>query len=81
MLTPGAAPSGAIGDPTTPHKVLRGLLQPGDQAPAWALAQITSGRAGYQLGPAMLCLSQWIKRRWPSTETVPLIRAVPTALT
>ena len=47
MLAPGAAPPGAVGDPTTPHKVLRGVLQPGDKAPARARAQITPGRAGY----------------------------------
>ena len=58
MLAPGAAPPGAIGDPTTTHKVLGGVLQPGDQAPARDLAQITSGRAGYHLVLAMLCLSQ-----------------------
>ena len=40
---PGTAPPGAIGDPTTPHRVLRGVLQPGDGPPANALAQITSG--------------------------------------
>ena len=32
MLAPGTAPAGAIGDPTTPQKVLRGVLQAGDQA-------------------------------------------------
>ena len=58
MLAPGAAPPGAIEDLTTLHKVLRGVLQPGDQAPARALAKITSGRAGYHLILAMLCLSQ-----------------------
>ena len=62
MLAPGAAPPGAVGDPTTPHKVLRGVLQPGDNPPARTLAQITSGRAGYHLGLAMLCLAQWIQR-------------------
>ena len=67
MLAPGSAPPGAIGDPTTPHKFLRGVIQPGDQAPARVLAQITSGGAEYHLGLAMLCLSQWMKRRWPST--------------
>ena len=44
MPAPGAAPPDAKGDPTTPHKVLRGVLQPGDQAPARTLAQISSGR-------------------------------------
>ena len=29
----------------------------------------------------MLCLTQWIQRRWPSTETVPWIWAIPTAHT
>ena len=62
MLAAGAAPPGAVGDPTTPHKVLRGVLQPEDKATDRALAQITSGRAGYHLGLAMLCLTQWIKR-------------------
>ena len=66
MLAPAAVPPEAIGDPT---KVLRGVLQPGDKAPARALARITSGRAGYHLGLAMLCLSQRIKRCWPSTGT------------
>ena len=81
MLAPGAAPAGAVGDPTTPHKVLRGVLQPGDKPPARALAQITSGRAGYHLGLAMLCLTQWIKPRWPSTGIAPWIWAIPTART
>ena len=27
----------------------------------------------------MLCLTQWIKRRWPSTGTVSWIWAIPTA--
>ena len=71
MLDPGAAPPGAVGDPTTPHKVLRGVLQPGYKPPARALAQITSGRANYHVGLAMLCLAQWIQRRWPSRGTVP----------
>ena len=35
---PGAAPPGTVGDSTTPHKVLRGVLQPEDKAPARALA-------------------------------------------
>ena len=26
VLTPGAAPPGSVGDPTTPHKVLRGVF-------------------------------------------------------
>ena len=46
MLAPGTAPPGAVGDPTTQHRVLRGVLQPGDKPPACALAQITSGKAG-----------------------------------
>ena len=79
MLGPGAAPPRAVGDPTTPHKVLEGVFRPGDRLPAHALAQITSGRAGYHLGLAMLSLTQWIKRRWPSTGTVPWISAIPTA--
>ena len=81
MLAPGAAPPGAVADPTAPHRVLRGFLQPGDKPPARALAQITSGQAGYHLGPAMLCLAQWIQRRWPSTGTVSWIWAIPTAHT
>ena len=71
MLAPGVAPPGAVGDPTTPHRVLRGALQAGDKPPARALAKITSGRAGYHLRLAMLCLAQWIQRRWPSIGTVP----------
>ena len=55
MLAPGAAPPGAVGDPGTQHRVLRNVLQPGDKPPARALAQITSGKAGYHLGLAMLC--------------------------
>ena len=54
MLAPGTTPPGAVGDPTTPHRVLRGVLQPGDKPLARALAQITSGQAGYHLGRAML---------------------------
>ena len=73
MLAPEAAPQGAKEDPTTLHKVVGGVLQPGDQAAARGLAQITPGRAGYHLGLVMPCLSQWIKRRWPSTGTVPWI--------
>ena len=75
MLAPGAAPPGAIGDPCHLHRV-RGVLQPGDKPPARALAQITSGQAGYHLGLAMLCVAKWIQRRWPSTGTVPLIWAI-----
>ena len=52
-----------------------------DEPPARARAQITSGREGYHLGLAMLCLAQWIQRRWPSTGTVPWIWAIPTANT
>ena len=78
---PGAAPPGAVGDPTTTHRVLRGVLQLGDKPPARALAQITSAKAGYHLGLAMLCLTQWIQRRWPSGGTVPWIWAIPTAHT
>ena len=76
MLTPGAAPPGAVGDPATPHKVLRGVLQPEDKPPARAPAQITSGRAGYHLGLANLSLTQW-----PSMGTVGWIWAIPTAHT
>ena len=81
MLAPGATPPGAVADPTTQHRVLRGVLQPGDKPRARALAQITSGKAGYHLGLAMLCLTHWIKRRWPPTATVPWIWAIPTAHT
>ena len=81
MLAPGTAPPGAVGDPTTPHRVLSGVLQPGDKPPARALAQITSVKAGYHLGLAMLCLTQWIQRRWPLMGTVPWIWAIPTAHT
>ena len=73
MLAPGAAPPGAVGDPTTQHRVLRGVLQPGDNPPARALAQISSGKAGYHLGLAMLCLTHCIQRRWPPMGTVPWI--------
>ena len=81
MLAPGTAPAGAVGDPTTQHRVLRGVLQPGDRPPAPALAQFTSGKAGYHLGLTMLCLTHWIQRRWPPTGTVPWIWAIPTAHT
>ena len=81
MLAPGTAPPGAAGDPTTQHRVLRGVLQPGDKPPARALAQITSGKAGYHLGLAMLCQTHWIQRRWPPTGTLPWIWAIPTAHT
>ena len=77
MLAPGTAPPGAVGDPTTQHRVPRGVLQPGDTPPARALAQITSGKAGYHLVLAMLCLTHWIQRRWPPTGTVPWIWAIP----
>ena len=81
MLPPGVAPPGVVGDPTTPHKVLRGVLQPGDRAPAQALAQAPSGRAGYHLQLAMLCLTHWIKHRSLSMGTLPWIWAIPTAHT
>ena len=81
MLASGAAPPGAVGDPITPHKVLRGVLEPGVKPPARALALITSEWAAYHLGLAMLCLAQWIQRRWPSTGTVPWIWDIPTAHT
>ena len=60
MLAPGTAPPGTVGDPTTQQTVLRGVLQPGDKHPAHTLAQIASGKAGYHLGLAMLCLTHWI---------------------
>ena len=78
---PRGSPPGAVGDPITPHRVLRGVLQPVDRPPARALAQITSGRAGYHLGLAMLCLAEWIQHCWPSTGTVPWIWAIATAHT
>ena len=81
MFAPGTAPPGAVGDPTTQHRVLRGFLQHGDKPGARALAQITSGKAGYHLGLAMLCLTHWIQRRWPPTGTVPWVWAIPTAHT
>ena len=81
MFVPETAPPGAVGDPTTQHRILRGVLQPGDTPPARALAQITSGKAGYHLGLAMLCLTHWIQRRWPPTGTVPWVWAIPTAHT
>ena len=81
MLAPQTASPGAVGDPTTPHRILRGILQPGDKPPARAVAQSTSGQAGYHLGLAMLCLAQWIQRHWQSTGTVPWIWAIPTART
>ena len=63
MLAAASTPPGAVGKPTAPHRVLGGVLQPGDPAPARALAQITSGRASYHLRLAMRCLSQWMKLR------------------
>ena len=81
MLAPGTAPPGAVGDPTTQRRVLRGVLQPGDKPPTRALAQITSGKVGYHLGLAMLCLTHWIQCRWPPTGTVPWVWAIPTAHT
>ena len=80
-FAPETAPPGAVGDPTTQHRVLRGVLQPGDNPPARALAVITSGKAGYHLGLAMLCLTHWIQRRWPPTGSVPWVWAIPTAHT
>ena len=77
MFAPGTAPPGAVGEPTIPHRVLRGVLQPGDKPPARDLAEITSVKAGYRLQLAMLCLAQWIQRRWPPTGTVPWIWAIP----
>ena len=46
MLALGAAPPGAVRDPTTQHRVLRGVLQPGDKPPARALAQNHLGEGG-----------------------------------
>ena len=57
MLAPEAAPPGAVGNPTSPHPVLSGVLQPEDKPRARALAQLTSGRAGHHLGLAVLCLA------------------------
>ena len=78
---PRGRPTTGSRDPTNPHRVLRGIIQPGEKPPARALAQITSGKAGYHLGLAMLCLTHWSQRRWPPTGTVPWIRAIPTART
>ena len=50
MLAPRATPPGAVGDPITLHRVLRGVLQPGNKSPVRALAQITSGKAGLPPG-------------------------------
>ena len=80
-VRPGDRPTRGSGDPTTQHRILRGVLQPGDTPPARALAQITSGKAGYHLGLAMLCLTHWIQRHWPPTGTVPWVWAIPTAHT
>ena len=44
MLAQGAAPPGAVGDPTTPHRVLRGVLQPGDKPPARPWPKSPQGR-------------------------------------
>ena len=77
MLAPGTASPGAVGDPTTPHRLPRGVLQAGDKPPACVLAKITSGKARYHPGLAMLCLIQWIQRRWPSTGTMPWILGHP----
>ena len=79
--SPRGRPTRGSRGPTTPHKVLRGVLQRGGKPPDCALAQISSGRAGYHLGLAMLCLAQWIQRRWQSTGTVPWIWAILTAHT
>ena len=38
MFAPETAPPGAVGDPTTQHRFLRGVLQPGDKPRARALA-------------------------------------------
>ena len=81
MFAPETAPPGAVGDPIIQHRILGGVLQPGDTPPARALAQITSGKAGYHLGLAMLCLTHWIQRHWPPTGTVPWVWAIPTAHT
>ena len=56
MPAPGTMPTRAVWEPTVPHRVLRGVLQPGDQAPARAPAQITLVQAGNKLGLPMLCL-------------------------
>ena len=81
MLVPGAAQPGAVEDPTDLHRVIRGVVQPGDKPPARALAQVTSRKAGCHLELALLCLTHWIQRRWPPTGTVPWIWAIPTAHT
>ena len=70
MLAPGTTPPGAVGEPTTRHMVLRGVLHPGDPTPARALAQVTSGLAGYHLGLAM----PWI---WAIPTTHTQVKAGP----
>ena len=47
MLARGTTRPRAVREPATPDRVLRGILEPGDAARARALAQITSGWAGY----------------------------------
>ena len=86
MLAQRTTPPGALGEPTISQKVLRGVLHPGDPAPAHAtpgraLARITSGQAGYNLGLAMLCLCQWIRQRPPTRGALPWISGIPTANT
>ena len=76
MPAPGSTPPGAVWEPTTPNKVLRGVLHTGDHGPVHttpprALAQITSREAGYHVGLAMFCPSQWSRRRWPATGATP----------
>ena len=83
---PGKHIPGTLGKSINPHKVLRGVLHPGDRGPANTTparprAKITSGEVGYHLGLAMVCLSQSIRRRWPTTGAMLWIWAIPTAHT
>ena len=49
MLDPGTSTPGAVGDPTSPHRVLRNVLQPGHKPPAFpGLNYLRAG--GYEPG-------------------------------
>ena len=78
---PRGRPTRGNRGPHHPTQSPEGRLPAWGQGPGPCPGQITSGRAGYHLGLAMLCLTKWIKRRWPSTGTVPWIWAIPTAHT
>ena len=67
ISAPGTTFPGVVGEP---------IFQPADPdpahgTPARALAQITSGEAGYHLGLSMLCPTEWIRQRWPTTGAAP----------